>query len=303
MVQKYPFAATVNDKIVLVIAFSLASIPIYAIFEGKFHPVILIFPAISLFAVLFYFLKIGKTAIELSEQGIRLHFIVRLGSLLMAKELPSFIGWNDIQGMIIFDYSYGGQQSDIARIIFKKPDKTPTSLDLNSSFFKNSKDLFQNLRKKIPNIMQNHQIFSEFLKDSISPSKIQYKNLTLTEEGIIHPKGIIAWNDLKIIYYGDFLSRISGYGTVSITYQNYENQIESINIAPKGTEQFRNFLRYLISKANKASIDPSLLKIFKSSYRKETAFVKWFVIILIIYLVFFFGYFIYGVFFKYPMPK
>ena len=301
MVQKYPFAATVNDKLVLVIAFSLASIPIYAIFEGKFHPVILIFPAISLFAVLFYFLKIGKTAIELSEQGIRLHFIVRSGSLFMSKELPSFIGWNDIQGMIIFDYSYGYQKSEIARVIFKRPNGVLTSLDLNYSFFKNSKDLLENLRKRIPNIMQHHQIFSEFLKDFISPSKIQYKNLTLTEEGIIYPKGIIAWNDLKIIYYDDFLSRISGYGTVSITYQNYENRLESINIAPKGTEQFRNFLLYLVAKANKASIDPLLLKIFESSYKKEVLAVKIFVIpIIIVSIIFllFFGYFIYVVFFK-----
>ncbi len=256
--------------------------------------------AISLILALF----IRIIGIELSEHGMRINPLIWISdpSVKSPKVKYFFVQWDQIQGMIIFDYSYGRQKTKIYRILFKKPDGSLTSLALNPSIVENSNELFDNLRKKIPNIMQNHQIFSAFLKNFISPSRIQYKKLTLTEEGIIHPKGIISWNNLKVVYYDDFFSRISGYGAINITFQNQKDYIDSIKIVPQGTEKFRKFLRYLISKAYNASVDPSLLKIFESSYNKERAVIKWFVIILIIVLVFFFGYFIYGVFFKYPMP-
>ena len=246
--------------------------------------------------------KIKITAFELSEHGLRINSLIWLSNMsAIPPTVKRFVGWDEIKGIIISYVFYGHQKSKIAKVFFNKPSGGLTYLVLNSSISENSEELFENLKSRIPNIMNNNEIFSDLFQNFISPSRIQYKESTLAEEGIIYPKRVIPWNRIKVIDYEDFNRRVSGYGTINITYQNQKDEIESIKIVPRGTEQFRNFLRYLIKKADKASIDPSLLKLLKSSYIKERLIIKLFVIpvvIISIIVVFFFGYFIYAVFFK-----
>jgi hypothetical protein len=274
MVQKYPFTFTISHKILLAVAISCAIMPI---FFGKFHPLFLIFPSISIFIVVVMLLTVGKTAIELSEKGLRFHFIIRLGNLLFSKEVPRFVKWDEIQGMIVC-YTHFHEtklakhyaryapilkgKEKIAKIFLKNSKGSPKYFFIP---FKNLKDsdvkkLIDNLRKKIPDITNDNEIFSRILQNVSLPPKIQYKNLTLTHEGITLSEEVIPWNRIIVIDYEDFHSRM-----FNISYQSKTGSFGDIMIKSKRTEEFRNFIRYLIKNANNASIDASLLKIFSKS--------------------------------------
>lgn len=301
MVQKYYLSFTPTVIIFLAIAVPIFFVLIFI--STDYFP---IFAALLAILILILGKKINFVGLELSEHGMKISPLMWIGDLSfkLSRNTLSFVRWDEIQGMINFDYTYGRQKTKIYKIIFKKPDGNLTSLALTPSNLKNSVELFDNLRNKIPEITQNHKIFSDVLNNFVSPARLQCKNITLTDEGILHSKGVIPWNNLKVIYYDEFFNRISGYGTVNITYQYQKDYFENIKVAPAGTEHFRKFLQYLINKADKASIDPSILKIFDSSYKKKSTIIKWFVIFLVGYLILSFGYFIYIVFIKYPIaPK
>jgi hypothetical protein len=293
MVQKYSYGFSAIHIILLVVAFLLVTFPIVI---DKFHPVLLIFPAISIFIVVLVILTAGKPAVELSEKGLRFHFMIRLGNLLSSKEVPRFLKWDEIQGMIVCFTHYDATSSSkslmgslsgkekIAKVFYKIYKGSPKYFVIP---FKNLKDsdgekLLDNLREKIPNITNKSNIFSDILRNFVLPSKIQYKKYILSqEEGIKHPKGTIPWNSITSIDYEDFHSRM-----LNVSYENQTGSFENIFIKPEGTEDFKNFIRYIIKKADNAYIDASLLKIFSKEYKIEKLVIA-LVLILIV------GFFIY----------
>ena len=200
--------------------------------------------------------------------------------------------------MLIYRLGKSSKKSKIARIVFKKPNGNLSVWTLNASLIKDSSELFEKLRSKIPDIKQDNTIFSDLLKENISTSDIQFKNLTLKEEGIFYLNESIPWNQVKVIDYEDFKSHISGYGIINITYQAQKDDLKNLQVAPNGTEQFRVFLEYLIKKAENASIDPTLLNLFDSSYRRKSNIFRYFVIFLGIVVLYVFLDFVCVIFFR-----
>jgi hypothetical protein len=298
MVRKYSFAFTIYHIFLLVVAFFLTSLLIVV---NKFHPILLILPSLSIFIVVLVFLTAGKTAVELSEEGLKIHFMIRLGNILFSKEVPRFVRWNEIQGMIVCytrfgETSYGKSilrslvgEEKIAKIFFKISKGIPKYFFIPFKNFKQSdgEQLLDNLREKIPNLTNKNDVFSDFLRNIVLPSKLQYKKYTLLqEEGIKHPNGIIPWNKIASIDYADFSSRM-----VNVLYQRQTDSFENIMIKPEGTEDFKNFIQYLIMKSDNASIDASLLKIFSKEYKIE----KLAIALVLILIIGFFIYILIGV--------
>jgi len=293
MVQKYFFAFTIYHILLLVVAFFLTSLLIVV---NKFHPVLLILPSLSIFIVVVVFLTAGKTAVELSEGGLKFHFMIRLVNLLFSKEVPRFVRWDEIQGMIICYTRFGEApwgksilrsltgEEKIAKIFLKISKGSPKYFVIPFKNLKepDGKQLLDNLREKIPNITNKSDVFSDFLRNITPLSKRQYKKFTLLqEEGMKHTKGIVPWNKITSIDYADFSTRM-----VNVSYQSQTGSFENIMIKPQGTEDFKKFIQYLIMKADNASIDASLLKIFSKEYKHEK-------LAIALVLIFILGFFIF----------
>lgn len=272
MVQRYSFAFTGKDKLLIVIAFLSALLPFIFIPIGKFHPVLLSLTLIGILTFLLLLLKFWKPAIVLSENGLKFHFIIRLGNILFSKEVPRFLKWDEIQGMIFYHSHSDDSNLDrniatiyprfgkkkMAKIFIKNHRGILKNIVLATNAFKNSNELFDDLRKKIPDITNKNDIFLNIFQKFPFPTNIQFKNITLGPEGIIkQSKEVIPWHSVIGIDYDDFYTR-----TVYVSYESQSGLSEHISIKPKGTDEFKNFLRYFIKNANSASIDPSLLKLF-----------------------------------------
>jgi hypothetical protein len=78
---------------------------------------------------------------------------------------------------------------------------------------------------------------------------------------------------------------------VNVLYQRQTDSFENIMIKPEGTEDFKNFIQYLIMKSDNASIDASLLKIFSKEYKIE----KLAIALVLILIIGFFIYILIGV--------
>lgn len=272
MVQRYFFAFTGKDKLSIVIAFLLALLPFIFIPIGKFHPVLLSLTLIGILTFILLFLKFWKPALVLSENGIKFHFIIRWGNILFSKKVPRFLKWDEIQGMIFY-YSHSDDSSldrniatiyprfgkeKIAKIFIKNHRGISKCFVLATNAFKESNGLFDNLKKQIPDITNRNDIFLNIFQNFQIPTNIQFKNITLGPEGIIkETKEVIPWHSVTGIDYDDFYTR-----TLYISYESQSGLSEHISIKPKGTDEFKNFLRCFIKNANNASIDPSLLKLF-----------------------------------------
>jgi len=256
MVQRYSFAFTGKDKLLIVIAFLLALLPFIFIPIGKFHSVLLSLTLIGILTFLLLLLKFSKPAIVLSENGLEFHFIIRLGNILFSKEVPRFLEWDEIQGMIFY-YPHSDDSSldrniatiyprfgkeKIAKIFIKNRRGIPNCFVLATNAFKKSSELFDNLRKRIPNITNKNDIFLNIFQNFPFPTNIQFKNITLGTEGIIkHSREIIPWHSVIGIDYEDFYTR-----TVYVSYESQLGLSEHISIKPKGTDEFKNFLRYFM---------------------------------------------------------
>lgn len=297
--QKYYIATgtRVPSKVNLLIAIALLLVPIFDLIN---HTVRIIDPFLFILSILLGSIAFGKirlTGIELSDHGLKVNFFIFLrNNLVFSRYVPKILKWNELHGMLTYPaHVYSFDHKEVAKIFIKDSGKKLKYLLLESTSFEKASELFDTLKNRIPEMLNNNEIFKGVLRHPLN-EEINYKNLTLTRNGITDPNETIPWDSLKIITYDDFNTKIDGYGTIIIGYQNSRNQAQSIKIEPEMTDQFRDFLRFCIKNAGKASIDPSLLKFFDKAYERERRFIEIFVIAVIIVLICFFGYFIYYVF-------
>jgi tetratricopeptide (TPR) repeat protein len=69
---------------------------------------------------------------------------------------------------------------------------------------------------------------------------------------------LLQWNEVKAVSYSGLV--IGGYGATTITYNNAKGKEKSLIIKPKISQDYHDFIRYLIQHASHASIDPGLIK-------------------------------------------
>jgi tetratricopeptide (TPR) repeat protein len=194
--------------------------------------------------------RMTTPVVEISEAGIKGNI-----PFLFKKNTAR---WDEIEGMTINEISNLGVKERQVKILIKADGSTTKEVVFSLRTVEKPDEIIKELRAKIPERGYEDIKKSAVLQKPIEQKEITYRGWTAAEKGLSRAKELIPWDMIKELKYPGFV--IGGYGATTITYVNSGGKKRNITIKPSTTENYLTFLRYLMQHAQKAAIDPGLVK-------------------------------------------
>jgi tetratricopeptide (TPR) repeat protein len=249
MKEKYYFSKNIRTVILLIPV--IIFLPSVLLFLQLDLPVsFLVLVAILGLPIVIIIRKFNKPAIETIDTGIVLY------AQPLIKDI--FISWDEIEGLATSKTKRG----EVLKIYKKNEGKRLTLFNIDLKTLEKPKDLYEQLRRKIPLKKSADFRHLNVFKEPLTKQEMQHKQWTLSESGILNSGKIIPWDSVKEIS----CTIAPGLPYIVVTHERNNSQIENTTINPpfssssKNTSGYHEFIRYLIEHSPDANIDPGLVQ-------------------------------------------
>jgi len=199
--------------------------------------------------------------VEISESGIK------VGVPFLFKKNTA--RWDEIEGMTINEISNLGIKERQVKILVKSVGSFTREFVFSLRAVEKSEEIISELRAKIPEKAYEDIRKSPVLQKPIEQKEITYRGWTATERGLSSKQDFITWAVIRELKYPALV--IGGYGATTVNYIGSGGMKRNIIIKASTSEEYLTFLRYLIQRSPKATIDPGLVSALDYSPRDAKA--------------------------------
>lgn len=205
--------------------------------------------------------RIMTPLIEISDTGLKVGvpFLFRKNTAM----------WDEIDAMVIGQARTVGIKERDVKILLKSGNASTKELYFKLNAVEKADEIVEKLRAKIPEKAYEAIKQSSALQKPVTKKEIRYRGWILTEKGLRKGKEIIPWEKVKELKCAGLV--IAGYGATTIIYTGNGGRIQSITAKSSSSEQYQDFIRYLMQHSQKATIDPSLLSALEYSPKDAKA--------------------------------
>lgn len=194
--------------------------------------------------------RMKTPVVEISDAGIT------VGIPFLFKKNTA--RWDEIEGMTINEIRNLGIKERQVKILVKSEGLSTREVAFSLRAIEKPDEIVETLSAKIPEKRYEDIKKSAVLQKPIEQKEITYRGWTATERGLTSKRDFILWDMIREIKYPALV--IGGYGAILVIYVGSSGKKQNITIKPSASEKYLTFLRYLIQRAQKATIDPGLVK-------------------------------------------
>lgn len=201
--------------------------------------------------------RMKTPVIEISDTGIT------VGIPFLFKKNTA--RWDEIEGMTINEISNFGIKERQVKILVKAEGTSTKEIVFGLRAVEKPEEIISELRAKIPEKGYEDIRKSAVLQKPIGKEEITYRGWTAMERGLSSKRDFIPWDMIRELKYPALV--IGGYGATTVNYIGSGGKKRNITIKASTSEEYLTFVRYLIQRSHKTTIDPGLVKALDYSPR------------------------------------